>query len=49
MKIFEKIKNSTAIKIVLGSLIIIIILFMVLVGGITYTIKYKIHDIDSKL
>ena len=49
MKIFEKIKNSTAIKIVLGSLIIIIILFMVLVGGITYTIKYKIHDIDSKI
>ena len=49
MKILEKIKNSVMLKIILGSLIIITILFMVLVGGITYTIKYKIHEIDSKL
>ena len=49
MKILEKIKNSTAVKIVLGGLIIIIALLMVLVGGVIYTVKYKIHDIDSKL
>ena len=49
MKILEKIKNSTVIKIILGGLVIIIALFMILVGGIIYTVKYKIHDIDSKL
>ena len=49
MKILEKIKNSTAVKIVLGGLVIIIALFMILVSGIIYTVKYKIHDIDSKL
>lgn len=47
METLENKKKNSAVKIIFGSIILIIALFTILVGSITYVVNYKIHEIDT--
>lgn len=47
METLDNKKNSSAVKLILGSIIFIIALLAILVGSITYVVNYKIHEIDT--
>lgn len=46
METLDNKKNNSTVKIILGSILLIIAPFAILVGSITYVVNYKIREID---